>query len=46
VFESPKTIAINLEAASLIGYDPPTSILLVADEIYESIHPDEVVRKR
>jgi len=46
VFESPKTIAINLEAASLIGYDPPSSILLVADEIYESISPHEASREK
>lgn len=41
VFESPKTIAINLEAASLIGYDPPAPILLVADEIYETISVED-----
>ena len=41
VFESPKIIAINLEAASLTGYDPPASILSVADEIYETISVEE-----
>ena len=44
VFVSPKTIAINLEAASLTGYDPPASILLVADEIYETIYVEEYPR--
>jgi ABC-type uncharacterized transport system substrate-binding protein len=46
VFESPKTIAINLEAASLTGYDPPASILIVADEIYETINVDDNYRTR
>ena len=35
VFESPPQIAINLETAEKIGYDPPVDILGAADEIYE-----------
>jgi len=37
VFESPPKIAINLETAELIGYDPPVDILGAADEIFQKI---------
>jgi ABC-type uncharacterized transport system substrate-binding protein len=37
VFESPPKIAINLETAERINYDPPVDILGAADEIYETI---------
>ena len=37
VFEDPPRIAINLEEAQIIGYDPPVAILGAADEIYEKI---------
>jgi ABC-type uncharacterized transport system substrate-binding protein len=41
VFEDPPRIAINLEAAQIIGYDPPVDILGAADEIYERIESVE-----
>jgi len=34
VFKDPSIIAINLETAQNIGYDPPIAILGAADEIY------------
>ena len=34
-FEQPARIAINLNTAIEIGYDPSIDILAVADEIYE-----------
>ncbi len=37
VFENVPHIALNLEVARKIGYKPPFEILLVADEIYQSI---------
>ncbi|MHB8765111.1 MAG: ABC transporter substrate-binding protein [Deferrisomatales bacterium] len=37
LWQDPAQIAINLKAAAAIGYTPPVDILLVADEIYESI---------
>lgn len=37
VFENVPHIALNLEVARKIGYQPPFEILLVADEIYQSI---------
>ncbi len=37
VFEDPPRIAINLQAAQIIGYDPPVDLLGAADEIYEQI---------
>ncbi|MBN2126184.1 MAG: ABC transporter substrate-binding protein [Deltaproteobacteria bacterium] len=41
VFEDPKKIAINLETAQIIEYDPPVDILGSADEIYEKIEKPE-----
>jgi len=37
VFENIPHIALNMEVARRIGYQPPFEILLVADEIYQSI---------
>ncbi|MBW2067569.1 MAG: ABC transporter substrate-binding protein [Deltaproteobacteria bacterium] len=37
VFEAPPKIAINLEAAQIIGWDPPVDVLAAADEIYQKI---------
>ncbi len=37
VYENVPHIALNLEVARKIGYKPPFDILLVADEIYQSI---------
>ena len=37
IFEDPKKIALNIETALLIGYDPPVDVLGAADEIYEEI---------
>jgi ABC-type uncharacterized transport system substrate-binding protein len=37
VFENVPHIALNMEVARKIGYKPPFEILLVADEIYQSI---------
>ena len=38
VFEDPNVIAINLEAAKRIGYEPPESILDIADIVYDKIY--------
>jgi ABC-type uncharacterized transport system substrate-binding protein len=35
VWIDPAKIALNLETARLIGFDPPVDILLAADEVYE-----------
>ncbi len=37
LFEDPPKIAINLEVAEIIKYDPPIDILSSADEIYQEI---------
>jgi len=37
VFELPSAIAINLETARRIGYDPPDGILKAADIVYSTI---------
>jgi ABC-type uncharacterized transport system substrate-binding protein len=37
VFEDPPRIAINLETAKRIGFDPPIDIVSSADEIYQVI---------
>ncbi|MBN1930652.1 MAG: ABC transporter substrate-binding protein [Desulfobacterales bacterium] len=37
VFEEPPKIAINLETAATIGFNPPNDILDIADEIYPEI---------
>jgi hypothetical protein len=37
VFEQPNVIAINLETAERIGFEPPKGIMKVADEVYEHI---------
>ncbi len=37
LFEDPPRIALNLQTAVAIGYDPPIDILGAADEIYEEI---------
>jgi ABC-type uncharacterized transport system substrate-binding protein len=34
LFEDPPKIAINLQTASTIGFDPPVDILSAADEVY------------
>lgn len=38
VWNAPAKIAINLETARRIGFDPPVDILLAADEVYEAEH--------
>ena len=35
IWVDPPKIAINLETARRIGFDPPVDILLAADEVYE-----------
>jgi ABC-type uncharacterized transport system substrate-binding protein len=40
VFEIPNAILINLEAARRTHFDPPPSILEVADEVYQTIETD------
>ncbi|MBF0119782.1 MAG: hypothetical protein HQK79_13180 [Desulfobacterales bacterium] len=37
IFEAEPRIAINLETAKIIGYDPPVDILGASDEIYTNI---------
>jgi len=37
VFEEPKSIALNLEVARLIGFAIPPGLLAVADVVYEEI---------
>jgi len=44
-WSGPTKIAINLETAKKIGYDPPFDVLMAADEIYietedVTVHPD------
>ncbi len=39
IFEAPLLIAINTAVARLIGYQFPLPVLMLADEIYESISP-------
>lgn len=41
VFEAPPKIAINLQTAKMIKYDPPIDVLLAADEIYQEIEKVE-----
>ena len=41
VFETPPKIAINLETAQIIGWDPPIEVLAAADEIYQEIETTE-----
>jgi ABC-type uncharacterized transport system substrate-binding protein len=36
VWIDPAKIALNLETARIIGFDPPVDILLAADEVYEA----------
>lgn len=36
VWNAPAKIAINLETARRIGFDPPVDILLAADEVYQA----------
>jgi ABC-type uncharacterized transport system substrate-binding protein len=36
IWIDPAKIALNLETARIIGFDPPVDILLAADEVYES----------
>ncbi|ALM87134.1 hypothetical protein ASB57_20565 [Bordetella sp. N] len=36
IWRDPATIALNLETARLIGFDPPVDVLLAADEVYET----------
>ena len=40
VFQDPKAIAINLETAQKIEYDPSFDILAAADEIFEETETD------
>lgn len=35
IFEAPPKIAINLNTAGMIGYDPPIDVLSAADEIFQ-----------
>jgi len=37
VFESSPRIAINLETAEIVGYEPPVDVLKIADEIFAKI---------
>ncbi|WP_428563874.1 MAG: ABC transporter substrate-binding protein [Solidesulfovibrio sp. DCME] len=39
LFEDPPKIAINLQEAQIIGYDPPVDIIAASDEIYQEIEP-------
>jgi len=39
VFQAEPRIAINLETARIIEYDPPVDVLAIADEIYNTIEP-------
>ena len=41
VFEDPPKIALNLEEARIIQWDPPMDVLSAADEIYERIEVAE-----
>lgn len=41
VWNAPPKIAINLETAERIGFNPPFDVLAAADDIYETIHPVE-----
>jgi len=41
VFEDPNIIAINLETAKRIGYEPPDSVLDIADIVYDTIHHED-----
>ena len=36
VWIDPAKIALNLQTARIIGFDPPVDILLAADEVYEA----------
>lgn len=36
IWIDPAKIALNLETARIIGFDPPVDILLAADEVYEA----------
>nr|WP_233234219.1 ABC transporter substrate binding protein [Bordetella sp. LUAb4] len=36
IWRDPATIALNLETARVIGFDPPVDVLLAADEVYET----------
>lgn len=37
IFEEPSKIAINLETATIIGYDPSMDVLGIVDEVYKKI---------
>lgn len=39
IWIDPAEIALNLETARIIGFDPPMDILLAADEVYETRAP-------
>ncbi|MBE9607997.1 hypothetical protein INR99_01420 [Chitinilyticum litopenaei] len=39
VWQAPAKIALNLETAERIGYNPPVDILMASDEIYARISP-------
>ncbi|HET8597387.1 MAG TPA: ABC transporter substrate binding protein [Castellaniella sp.] len=39
IWVDPAKIALNLDTARIIGFDPPVDILLAADEVYESRQP-------
>ena len=41
IFEDPPKIALNLEEARIIQWDPPMDVLSAADEIYEKIEVAE-----
>lgn len=41
VFEMPTEIVINMEVARRIGFEPPPSLLEVADHVYEDILGDD-----
>ena len=37
IFEEPKSLALNLETAEIIGYEPPPGLLTIADKVFEKI---------
>ncbi|WP_211234110.1 ABC transporter substrate-binding protein [Chitinilyticum litopenaei] len=44
VWQAPAKIALNLETAERIGYNPPVDILMASDEIYARISPPPAPR--
>ncbi len=40
IFMDPKTIAVNIKTAEIIGYIIPPAFLKVTDKVYNGIHPE------